>query len=342
MTHSTIIEQMNTYGKKQIPFIFILDFALQQPLVFRLDTLDNNNILFDINGFTNVKRGKNSVFDKPIEFKKDPVPFADYKKAFDRVQWHLHQGNSFLVNLTQPTRIEMNLSLREVFRFSQARYKLYFDNQFVVFSPETFVTITENGEIASNPMKGTIDARMPDAENIIINDEKEKAEHNTIVDLIRNDINLVASRTQVEQFRYVEKIITHDKPLLQISSKITGQLAPDYAARIGDIMFALLPAGSISGAPKPKTVAIIQETEGYDRGYYTGILGYFDGKRLDSGVMIRFIERQNKDYIFKSGGGITVFSQAEQEYQEMIDKVYVPIVAMPLPQFPPNSPHQLN
>ena len=90
-------------------------------------------------------------------------------------------------------------------------------------------------------------------------------------------------------------------------------------------MYALLPAGSICGAPKNKTVEIIKEVEGDDRNYFTGIFGYFDGHQLDSGVMIRFIEKQEEQLVFKSGGGITAQSDLILEYQEMIDKVYVPI-----------------
>ncbi len=88
----------------------------------------------------------------------------------------------------------------------------------------------------------------------------------------------------------------------------------------------LLPAGSVTGAPKKKTLEIIEETENYDRGYYTGIFGIFDGKNLDSCVLIRFIENQITDkLIYKSGGGITFLSDAEKEYDEMLKKVYVPI-----------------
>ena len=87
----------------------------------------------------------------------------------------------------------------------------------------------------------------------------------------------------------------------------------------------MLPAGSICGAPKKKTVEIIQKVEGYDRGYYTGIFGHFDGRDLDSAVAIRFIEKQGKNLIFKSGGGITFQSDWKKEYDEMQKKVYVPI-----------------
>ena len=92
-----------------------------------------------------------------------------------------------------------------------------------------------------------------------------------------------------------------------------------------DLLVCLLPAGSVSGAPKPKTLEIIANAEREKRGYYTGVVGYFDGDKLDCGVMIRVIERIENRYFYRSGGGITTQSDAEMEYEEMIDKVYVPI-----------------
>ncbi len=160
---------------------------------------------------------------------------------------------------------------------------------------------------------------------MILNDHKEQAEHATIVDLIRNDLSMIASRVTVDKYRYIDKIKSTDKELLQVSSIISGQLEKDYAANIGSIMYQLLPAGSVSGAPKPKTIEIIKEVENYDRGYYTGVFGYFDGRNLDSCVMIRFIEKQNGEYFYKSGGGITVYSNPESEYEELINKIYVPV-----------------
>jgi para-aminobenzoate synthetase component 1 len=110
-----------------------------------------------------------------------------------------------------------------------------------------------------------------------------------------------------------------------VSSEISGQLPVDYHKHLGDIMYSLLPAGSISGAPKVKTVEILRAAEMHERGYFTGVFGYFDGMDLDSGVMIRYIEMQDGKMMYKSGGGITTQSTAEDEYREMIDKVYVPI-----------------
>jgi para-aminobenzoate synthetase component 1 len=175
-------------------------------------------------------------------------------------------------------------------------------------------------------MKGTISANIPDAENVILNDKKEFAEHTTIVDLIRNDISMVAEKVWVEKFRYISRIHTHEGDLLQVSSEICGKLPQNYAENIGTLLFKLLPAGSICGAPKPQTLAIIKEAERYQRGFYTGVFGIFDGQNLDSSVMIRFIEKQEDgSLIFKSGGGITVYSDVQSEYQEMIDKVYLSI-----------------
>ncbi len=113
--------------------------------------------------------------------------------------------------------------------------------------------------------------------------------------------------------------------MLQMSSEITGKLMPDYHENLGDLVARLLPAGSISGAPKKKTVDIIKTAENYDRGYYTGIFGVFDGENLESCVLIRYLEQQNEQLIFKSGGGITFQSNCQQEYEELVKKVYVPL-----------------
>lgn len=183
----------------------------------------------------------------------------------------------------------------------------------------------QDGKIRSFPMKGTIEADLPNAADIILADKKEHAEHCTIVDLIRNDLNLVAESVKVERFKYIEQITTRQKNLLQVSSEISGVLPPNYAENIGDILMKLLPAGSISGAPKKKTVEIIQAAEGQERGYYTGVMGYFDGENFDSGVMIRYLEKRDNQLFYRSGGGITSFSDCEKEYQELLDKIYVPI-----------------
>lgn len=314
---------MNTCGSGKIPFLFVIDFEMQKICLFRTDDGLPEGIGCS---FPSLQFGAiNSHNRTLVHFKKFPIPYSSYSRAFECVMDHIRNGNSFLLNLTFPTRIETNLSLGDIYNQSTAKYKLYLNDELVCFSPETFVTIRD-GKIISCPMKGTIRASVPHAREIIVNDPKETAEHHTIVDLIRNDLSMVATDICVKRFRYIEEVTTHEGDILQVSSEITGKLPPDFHHRLGDILFSLLPAGSVSGAPKQKTIDIIRQAEGAPRGYYTGVFGYFDGKDLDSAVIIRFIERRNDGLWFRSGGGITCNSDPEKEYSELIDKVYVPIM----------------
>jgi len=313
---------MNNYGKNKIPFLFIIDFEMLYPEVLPLSIINNNKILFKIND--NKNYSDEFCLNKKLVFKKYPITFNEYDNAFEKVMNNIQAGNTYLLNLTFPTMIKTNLTLYELFHNSKANYKLYYDNRFVVFSPESFVKIID-GKIYSYPMKGTINAEIENAAEIILNDNKETAEHTTIVDLIRNDLSIVSENVKVDKFRFIDKIVTHEKTLLQVSSKISGILPDNYFENLGEIIFNLLPAGSITGAPKKKTVELIKDIEITQRNYYTGIFGIFDGLNLDSAVMIRFIEKNKDKLFFKSGGGITYQSRASLEYQELIDKVYVPI-----------------
>lgn len=317
------ISLMNKWGAERIPFLFAIDFLQKVPFVIPLSQVNPEEILFDIRDFAKNYTTVEILNELPI-IKKNPISKTAYANKFENVLSHLHKGNSFLVNLTCKTPIKCNLSLKEIFYASEAKYKFWWKDKFVVFSPECFIKI-KNGIISSYPMKGTINASDPDSKNKILNNSKEKAEHYTIVDLIRNDLSMVANEVEVTKFRYIDEIITEKGKLLQVSSQIEGKLSDDYLSHLGDIIFALLPAGSISGAPKNKTVEIILETEQYDRNYYTGIFGVFDGNNIDSGVMIRFIEKAFDGLVYKSGGGITASSNIEDEYNEIINKIYVPI-----------------
>lgn len=316
------IEKMNFYGKRRQPFLFILNFDASEAIIQRLDD-KRVDLLFSVNGIGNARKGQGKP-PSGIVFRKFPPSFESYASAFSLVLESLNRGDSYLLNLTFPTRIETSLSLKDFFFLTHAKYKLYVPGRFVVFSPETFLQISD-GIIRSHPMKGTIDASVEDAMEKILNDPKELAEHVTIVDLIRNDMSRVAHHVTVERFRYIEHVRTNQKNLLQVSSEIRGCLDETYCENIGDIIFSFLPAGSVTGAPKSKTVEIIRRIESYDRGFYTGVFGVFNGKNLDSGVMIRFIEKIGDEYYYKSGGGITVFSDVNKEYRELIDKVYAPI-----------------
>ena len=312
---------MNKYCAEKEPFMFIIDFDMKSPEIHKLNSVPPG-IRFLTPLLSNVPSVQ--IYTKPVSLKKHPVPFSIYSEAFRNLQKNISLGNSYLLNLTFPTLIETELTLEEIFNASVAKYKLLYNNSFVVFSPEIFVRIKE-GEIKSFPMKGTIDSSVPDAENILLNDEKEEAEHNTIVDLIRNDLSKVADNVVVTRYRYIDRIKAGSNELLQVSSEISGTIKNGYENNLGDIITDLLPAGSVTGAPKNETIRIIKESENFERGWYTGIFGVFDGKSLDSAVMIRFIEKDSDKLYFRSGGGITYLSDPVKEYEELISKIYVPI-----------------
>lgn len=311
---------MNERGKKKEPFVFIIDFEQTNALLFSPE--DQNELLWQANNIRNFKPGKSK--NLKISWETQPVSFSHYLKGYNLVQHHIHSGDTYLLNYTQPTAVKTNLTLEEIFHESEARYKILLKDKFVCFSPEIFVQI-KGRKIASYPMKGTMDATLPNARQRILNDSKELAEHNTIVDLIRNDMSLVADNVCVEKFRYLERLKTNQRDLWQVSSKISGDLPKNYTEQIGDIISKMLPAGSICGAPKKKTVEIIETAENYKRGFYTGIFGYFDGENLDSCVLIRYLEKQNEQLVYKSGGGITFLSDAKSEYEELVKKVYIPV-----------------
>lgn len=314
-----------------------------------------------------------------ITWQIEPPLYEDYERSFNIVKSNIMAGNSYLTNLTCRVPVSCNLPLEEIFHRAKGKYKLLLRRKrtqaedkdhlkeepqnkahlkeeaqnkahlkeenieenltpFVCFSPETFVRI-KGGRIYSYPMKGTLDASLPNAEKQLMEDQKEAAEHATIVDLIRNDLSRVAEDVRVDKYRYIDVLHTNKGNILQTSSEISGRLPEDYPHHLGEILDAQLPAGSITGAPKDKTMQIIQETEGYDRGFYTGIMGIYDQGELNSAVMIRFIEeevfpsktenRMNYEAIrklyFKAGGGITSKSDCRKEYEEVIQKIYLPI-----------------
>ena len=317
----------------------------------------------------------------------EPPFYEDYERSFNIVKNNIMAGNSYLTNLTCRVPVSCNLSLEEIFHRAKGKYKLLLRRKrtqaedkahlkeeaqnkahlkeenieenltpFVCFSPETFVRI-KGGRIYSYPMKGTLDASLPNAEKQLMEDQKEAAEHATIVDLIRNDLSRVAEDVRVDKYRYIDVLHTNKGNILQTSSEISGRLPEDYPHHLGEILDAQLPAGSITGAPKDKTMQIIQEAEGYDRGFYTGIMGIYDQGELNSAVMIRFIEEEtspvdfeadgeknfkasegkgdeasegkrdeaSRKLYFKAGGGITSKSDCRKEYEEVIQKIYLPI-----------------
>lgn len=309
-------DDLNTLGTRREPFLFICDFKAKNLKAILLKNLQKSDVEFCIDENYRVKQHANIL-------EKFRGNFKEYQKKFDLVQEKIKAGETYLLNLTAPTPIKTELTLKEIFKSANAHYKLRYKDKFVCFSPERFIQIKDD-KIHTYPMKGTIDASLPNAKQIILNDKKEMAEHVMVVDLLRNDLSIVAKDVKVEDFRYVQTIEAGEKKLLHVSSHISGDIGHNWHEKIGDILSSLLPAGSISGAPKKSTLDIIENIEKYERGFFSGVFGVYDGKTLDSGVMIRFIEKTKDGYIYKSGGGITLDSDALSEYSELLDKIYLP------------------
>ena len=376
-----IIDKINRLASQDETFLFVINYQGDKAFIRQLSDINPEECLFDFEGRGNFsdEMKNNSEKIAEISWQIAPPLYEDYERSFDIVKNNIMAGNSYLTNLTCKVPVSCNLSLEDIFNQAKGKYKLLLrrkrnqaedkaqqkeeeaqnkadkkeenieeiSNPFVCFSPETFVRI-KNGRIYSYPMKGTLDASLPDAEKQLMEDRKEAAEHATIVDLIRNDLSRVAEDVRVDKYRYIDVLHTNKGDILQTSSEISGSLPEDYRQHLGEILDAQFPAGSITGAPKDKTMQIIHEAEGYDRGFYTGIMGIYDQGELNSAVMIRFIEEENspvdfeadgeknfkanegkeqkesRELYFKAGGGITSKSDCRREYEEVIQKIYLP------------------
>ncbi len=311
-------ERINRAVSRGEKFLFAINYEMDE-CIFIPNPEESSEVLWRVSNATNFEP-QESVNRTPIT----PlyIDKSEYEKSFKTIYDGLYNGNSFLANLTIKTPLVGQLSLREIALTSRSRYLLYLPDRFVCFSPESFVKVDGDNNISSYPMKGTIDASVENAKETLRSDYKERSEHCTIVDLIRSDLSRVATEVGVESFGYIEEIATSKSVILQMSSKIRGRLLPYYRDRYGDMLLELLPAGSISGAPKPTTVKLIEKAEGERRGWYCGVFGYYDGAELDSAVMIRYIEREGDEYYYRSGGGITINSNLDMEYDEVNAKIY--------------------
>lgn len=302
------MQKLSSFKNK--PFIALLSYDKpEENIVCGIDEAHKFGIKFKLDA-----SGSNDV---DYDLKKKPVEFSLYKESIDKVISYQKNGDNCLLNLCFPTEIETNLTLEEIYDHSAAKVVIYKKDDFVCFSPEIFVNI-ENGYIHTYPMKGTIDANLPNAKEILLNDEKEINEQTMMVDLMKKDLSDICDDLVVEKFRYIERV----KDLYQTSSHIVGKLKDGID--FDEVFDKILPAGSICGDPKEYSKKIIRECEISKRGYYTGVFVYFDGKMLQSFVMIRFVKKLDEKLYFFSGGGITQMSDPKKEYDELIKKVYFP------------------
>ncbi|CAH1000446.1 Isochorismate synthase MenF [Neolewinella maritima] len=313
-------ERVNAAAVAAQPFFFLLDFELLEPRLYtESEWREQQLVSFAFPGGEGGVRAQRDA----VSLTAHPIPTRRYREAFDLVQSGLQRGDSFLTNLTFATPIDLQGSLEAVYGNVSAKYRVWLPERFVAFSPETFITIDAAGFIRTSPMKGTA-LDTPAARSELVNDPKEVAEHATIVDLLRNDLSQVARGVRVSAYRYLRALETHEGGLVQTSSDIGANLPEEWREQLGYTLLRLLPAGSVSGAPKPATLDLIRRAEGEQRGYYCGIAGYYDGRALDTCVLIRFIEQRDQAYYFRSGGGITARSNWASEYAELNAKIRLP------------------
>lgn len=258
-----------------------------------------------------------------------PTP-ADYAAAFARVQEHLHAGNSYEVNLTHRLRVPSTLSPAAAYlrlrALNPAPYAGFLQHDvdgarawLLGSSPERYALVTDDRGIETKPIKGTTPrATLPAddaaARERLRTDEKFAAENLMIVDLLRNDLAGVCEVGSVEVPHLME--VESYASVHQLVSTVRGRLRPE----IGTVaaLRSLFPAGSMTGAPKLRTMQIIEQVEADARGVYAGAFGWVAGDgRADLGVVIRSLTTSGDGtYRLGTGGGITVASDVDEEYQE--------------------------
>jgi para-aminobenzoate synthetase component 1 len=251
-----------------------------------------------------------------------------YQAAFDRAQRYIAEGDCYQINLTQrfTTRtLGSRWALYQALRYANpAPYGAFLnfpDAQVMSTSPERFIEL-RGDRAATRPIKGTrprgrdadSDRRLADE---LAASAKDRAENLMIVDLLRNDLGKVCATGsvavpglfEIESFAHVHHLV----------STVTGRLKPGCDAL--DLLRATFPGGSITGAPKRRAMAIIDELEPHRRGLYCGAIGYigFDGD-MDTSIAIRTLVGRGETVSFGVGGGIVADSEAEREYQECLDK----------------------
>jgi len=227
---------INRMASLRRSFLFAVDFEMECGL-FIEDPLNSSEVLFRIednsNTFAKIKGRKVKTATKHLQVLSH-VPIKEYREKFNCVLAGLMRGDTYLINLTCKTEVETSLTFEEIFYESESPFAICLPGQFVCFSPERFVRI-EKGIISSRPMKGTIMASVPQAEEKILCDYKESSEHNTITDLIRNDLGMVSESVWVESFRYIDRVKTDRGDIIQVSSDVRGVLPESYLDNLGDL-----------------------------------------------------------------------------------------------------------
>lgn len=277
-----------------------------------------------------IKQGKvefNIVLDKESEFISN-FSREEYIDAVKQVKEYIKEGHTYIANLTQRFQCDYNsnpfdtyISLRSINKAPFSCYLNLEDFQIISSSPERFLKVFNN-QIETRPIKGTRPRginKIEDEKNReeLLNSEKDKSELLMIVDLERNDLSKVCKpfSVKVTELFKLEEYST----VFHLVSTVIGELNNNVSSV--KCIRECFPGGSITGAPKIRSMEIIEELEGIRRGIYTGAIGYFDLRgNCDFNIVIRTILTKDNKAYFGVGGGITIESDEEMEYEETLDK----------------------
>ena len=267
----------------------------------------------------------------------EPVfPKEQYCDMVEKAKQYIREGDIFQVVLSDPMKAEAEGSLFDTYRVLRAAnpspYMFYFSSDDIELSgasPETLAKL-DNGRLSTFPLAGTRPrGKTPDEdkalEEDLLQDEKELAEHNMLVDLGRNDIGKISRIGTVKVEKYME--IERFSHVMHIGSTVTGTIRKDKDAV--DAVDAILPAGTLSGAPKFRACQIIDQLENNKRGVYGGAIGYLDfAGNLDTCIAIRLVYKKNGTICIRSGAGIVADSVPEKEFEECANKAKAVIQAI--------------
>ncbi len=276
---------------------------------------------------------------KPLKLKSDFTPLFNeeqYCSMVEKAKDYIHEGDIFQVVLSNRLMAEIEGSLFDTYRnlrmVNPSPYMFYFSSDDVEIagaSPETLVKL-ENGVLHTFPLAGTRPRGKTEEEDLalekeLLADEKELSEHNMLVDLGRNDIGKISEigSVKVEKYMGIERY-SH---VMHIGSTVRGDIAKGRDAV--DAVDSILPAGTLSGAPKLRACEIINELEDNKRGIYGGAIGYIDlTGNLDTCIAIRLAFAKNGKVFVRSGAGIVADSVPQNEYRECINKAKAVMVAV--------------
>lgn len=285
-----------------------------------------------------IKNGEKAIFPA-LELQSEILPEfpkEQYCEMVEKAKEHIVEGDIFQIVLSNPMRAKASGSLFDTYRVLRATnpspYMFYFssdDIEIAGASPETLVKL-EDGKLSTFPLAGTRPRGKNKEEDkaleaSLLKDEKELAEHNMLVDLGRNDMGRISKigSVEVEKYMCVERF-SH---VMHLGSTVTGDLREDKDAV--DAVDAILPAGTLSGAPKFRACQIIEELEGSKRGIYGGAIGYLDfAGNLDTCIAIRLVYKKGGTICIRSGAGIVADSVPEKEFEECQNKARAVVQAI--------------